>query len=128
MTASWPPWLEGLSDRDRVRAIVDAVARCYADPMDHPGAVQHCTAGVAVMLLEQVLVPEADDGVAAAVLLTMRRDGSVEQTSVPPFVAEPILAAERARRAAQPALGATEAPGPVAEDTGAAAGYVEAAQ
>jgi hypothetical protein len=62
VTASWPPWLENLSGRDRIKAIVDAVARCYADdrPEDRHGddGAQHCTAAVAVMLLEQVLVPE----------------------------------------------------------------------
>jgi len=139
---SWPPWLENLSDRDRIRAIVDAVARCYGSHMsaeDEEAPGQHCTAGVAVMLLEQLLAPPAGADPAAiafAVLYTITEDGEVDHTAIPVFVAEPILAAERARRdAAQTTAsgapdgsGTANSPAPVSGDTGTGSGRSDATE
>ena len=125
-TTPWPPWLEGLSDRDRIRAIVDAVACCYADdrPEDRHGSdgAQHCTAGVAVMLLEQVLVltrerlAEALTAIEIRPVLLPGRDKGAPAAGA---MADAILA-ELA------AAGATPAPERLA-GAGAGAGMPEAA-
>lgn len=45
--------------------------------------------------------------IATAVLITITEDGEVGHWGLPPFVAEAIVAAERARRGAQPDAGAS---------------------
>jgi hypothetical protein len=54
----WPPWLEKLTDRERIRAIVKAVAACYTahpEHMDEPDLhEQHCTATMAEHFLAKV--------------------------------------------------------------------------
>lgn len=59
---SWPPWLENLSDAERIRAIVAAVARCGAEH-GHGFAAEaparHCTVSMAEHFLAKLL-PGAD--------------------------------------------------------------------
>lgn len=65
----WPPWLEDLSDGERIDAIVTAVAACYGAGDGHHGCEgrQHCTVSVARLFLRKLLPPEpADGGVTAA--------------------------------------------------------------
>jgi hypothetical protein len=60
---SWPPWLEGLDTPARIRAIVDAVAREYADvrpESERDPREPHCTAAIAVMYLEALAGPGED--------------------------------------------------------------------
>lgn len=54
----WPPWLENLSDRERVTAIVSAVANCYASTHgDGDPAGRHCTASMAERFLLKLISP-----------------------------------------------------------------------
>ena len=55
----WPPWLENLGDAERITAIVDAVAACYAGHHDEDvGQLQHCSATMAVQFLLKLLAGE----------------------------------------------------------------------
>lgn len=88
----WPPWLENLSDEERIEAIVAAVAACYSGhngPHDDGSADQHCTASMAEALLAKLLPASPGDGVSR---WTVTRLGLIEalrgmaaQVSIPGY-------------------------------------------
>lgn len=57
----WPPWLENMSARARINAIVQAVANCadghLAAPLDDPR--QHCTPIMAEHFLAKLVAEHA---------------------------------------------------------------------
>jgi hypothetical protein len=57
-TLPWPPWLEKLTDRERIHAIVRAVAACHESHRGHDDAEaheQHCSATMAEHFLAKML-------------------------------------------------------------------------
>jgi hypothetical protein len=52
---AWPPWLEDLTDSERIRAIVTAVANCYAPDHREADGQQHCTVTMAEHFLAKML-------------------------------------------------------------------------
>jgi hypothetical protein len=57
----WPPWLENLSDRDRIHAIVAAVATCYQSDHRRDTEAPHCTVMMAGRFLGKMLAAGAED-------------------------------------------------------------------
>lgn len=73
----WPPWLENLSDEERVATITGAVAACagHAGPHDGHQAPHHCTPVMGVHYLNKLLPASPGDGVSR---WTVTRIGLIE--------------------------------------------------
>jgi hypothetical protein len=74
-----PPWLDGVSGHERIRAIVWAVAACYGSQReDVPSGAQHMTASVAGEFLERMLADSRAAGDVVAGLPARWKAGAAE--------------------------------------------------
>jgi len=119
------------------RQLIDALAALKVRPVLLPGLGRVADAeAMADAILAELPQAAPSTAIAFAVLYTITDDGEVEHTAIPPFVAEPILAAERARRdaartgagGAPDGSGAANSPAPVSGDTGTGSGDPDATE
>lgn len=92
----WPPWLENLSDGERIAAIVSAVASCCSAPAGpgHDDGRQHCTPVMAEHFLRKMLPAQPAAPLAlppGEFNLVKRIYSLLEAGSVPPDGLRPAL-------------------------------------